>query len=588
MGSKRRWLKNVVVKWVLGICAISVGIAPLWAAAGEVPASSRSRMNAMAAEVMADPEQATKLYAEYEWQYIYKRRNSLALWQESFASIPDVPMWSQFKELIGYQRSCESKVKSIWALVKNYGDLLKEKDSTLVQIQQQQRAIQDLINEKDSSTGQCRSDVQKHYIGASVALLTRADRQLQGPQKGQLQLPLETHFAYLTFSWLFRNKIAPVVDERAFQTRSPHSTLGTFECTSESFSVTVLSNPLNLGATVIHEFQHLLGDKLSYLNVRLPADGDDPIGIPHGMALWQLKHENFRQFLVLDESLASLRAAWMQKKFHTIEWKTPQSPENIKDLTLFRKDGYLEKLLGFLNSKQNRSEGIRNLSEGLGDFNDVASLHLGGSNNRSVVAFRRQFLSEVFKIYFQNTPTETELKLLDPQLLGDSLLNNSVGPGEQVFLQSLFTFGLDAPIPSQWGHTALSKQEFRQRYSDPRSHVFWIQYKMAAADGSLYPPMLIEFRQVLAMLASLTAPLFERESVICTELQKVVSSPNNSIASYLGIKKSQMGEPVPDGSATNPGDEGVRPGDEGVRPGDEGVRPGDSAVRPCLELGTVL
>ncbi len=263
--------------------------------------------------------------------------------------------WSQAVDLVYYQMPPYRRLIAEF----DGSDLT---DSRRQELQRELRKVGDGFVKRlqeiylDPNEKPCFSIVAKTYLIESIStLLIRNVRN----QRSHSQDVFSGHeMAVLSLFLLnaFSDKIhvlTPEVRNRSicpFQKRinvsdhEQYAILAGYNCETAEIYFDPFQSPLNLAAIFIHEVDHLLRDKLGPVN----------------------SSEDLTQYILLDETLAALSAAYYQKAMSTFshgEFLDSQSNQRIQsesaNLALFRGNGIFSRLFDMLSA----NSGAKNLSE---------------------------------------------------------------------------------------------------------------------------------------------------------------------------------------------------------------------------------
>ncbi|MGE0529397.1 MAG: hypothetical protein AB7G93_12900 [Bdellovibrionales bacterium] len=486
----------------------------------------------------------------------------VVLWNRIFAAPPG-PVEPHFiSRLLGVAPNCslpaqiESQVLAYRQLIvsaaspgeiKNYGKALEN----------QARA---LAAQPSSS---CRDLALATYGAASVALLTDIwmDQGYRYYYEGASDVP----HLHVDSAWVFfaiGAARAQIINYNTMPSRSAQAQrrmVGYYDCGNTKIGVDPAQTPLNLGASIVHEFTHFFLDKNSALNSPSHA----------------FPQSHFLQLIILDETIASLHAGALQRRFAQKYLRGNLTPERIGDLSFFSSAGPLAHYDEFDSNQTAIAQqkwGIYRFSGAIHPlFDDRLRMNLcpdlspGAEANtyqlcpdptapRDPPSFRDDLYQRVARIYF----------------------NRQLNPGE---LWGLSPQGLDQTIPGFW----------RVQPPLPRTpdiEAFFLPFRgLALPDGVHLRGerfSLPEAYHVLSVLSAGGAPInlmpsakiallglaawFGPESRLCSQFKNAVRG--GQLQDYIGTKLDPSG----------------KSGDNGVMPGDNGVMPAGS-IRPCLEIG---
>jgi hypothetical protein len=305
--------------------------------------------------------------------------------------------------------------------------------------------------------------------------------------------------------------------------------LGGYECMSSRIHVDPTLRPFNLGASLIHEMDHLFRDKAS--PAYDPAKRDALFSAP--LISFLNANKRWKGMAAADETFASVLASLYQRLLSAIpaRFGDPGAYQVPADLLFFRKDGNMEALLSALGLETPEAFLARALAQ---DFRNPPP----GSVWQLVRREWDAIWGQVKGTFFQPPPAA-----------GDPSFEILDAPG---FTTSLL-----------WQSTYLRRMPWE--FYDERARE-WKPFSLDETQASsartralLEPQLYIPF----AIHAKVAAP-----SAMCQAYQEAVA--RGELEGYLGARLRVL-----------PGEGGVKPGGV-VKPGEGGVKPGEGGVKPTL------
>ncbi|MES2856798.1 MAG: hypothetical protein V4692_13080, partial [Bdellovibrionota bacterium] len=265
------------------------------------------------------PSQIDFLYGE---QPAFK-----TVWKSAFNGKPAPLNDSNLAQQFVSKPECEKPVVDLVQNIFRYRSLLRSSSSTTATVAQAGLSIQKKIETIVSKPGACQGDLVNAYIGSSVYLLTRSWNPKRD-SNGTKIYPKTGAWTYFVIAALKHGIIQPLA-QRALYGRSAR-VLGSYNCSTATISVDPVQRPLNLAATIIHEITHLFIDRVT--SVEVP-----------GVQSWESPF--MQEFLIVEESVASLHAGYMQREFNVNVVAQNLKNSDFGDLTMYERGGPLEKVI---------------------------------------------------------------------------------------------------------------------------------------------------------------------------------------------------------------------------------------------------
>jgi hypothetical protein len=380
-----------------------------------------------------------------------------------------------------------------------------------------------------------------------------------------------------------------------------------YDCAERKILIDPYLPPLNLGATFVHELDHMFRDRVqvgetasNQIYVELLAARAALDAYSSGQTVAAVvdpldAHLSLK--LAMDETLASAVSAYYQRHmewFHDDKksiaiWLTGRTNHPlpfvlVDDLTLFRNDrkGPINEIWNLYS--QVKSPEVINGEINLGPAGFLTITFLRGDPffqpiDKSLVPMPEvhEIYQTIYRGYFNGASmSAADLALLDP-----SNQDSNRDPLTKWLKANRVDHSSDmnstAPI---------------------RPDVDWIKV-VASKDydtgGFLSANPVARISLNLEVLFrgmdSVFSQLFDSDTLSPYCSQYLEGLKNGELNSYVGNSLSSGFKPGETG--VKPGETGVKPGETGVKPGETGVKPGETGVkpelfRPCLNIGPEL
>jgi hypothetical protein len=454
-------------------------------------------------------------------------------WKKTFATSPKAIGSETITQLLGVPADCPSPSLIVGEVIR-YRDLLYSSHSETRPNEVGEQLMTEIAKIAAEAPSVCRDATLSAYAAASVALLTRfwdAPKTLAGVQA---QLPIEA-------SWVFATIAATRAHILEFSDSLPAHVTGTYNCVRTKILVDPKQRPLNLAATVVHEFSHYFLDKNSVAN--LPTAPQSHI-----------KPEMLNWFIVLDEALASLNAGYMQRLF--AERALHYAPTGNGDLSFYAQSGPLTHIESKIPAAAYSALGTLDtfsqfeLTAQLTFFHmQLQNVELSsdgkvtispyGFGSKDLDRYRVDLFDRIAKVYYGRSLNEKEVHALNPSVLTAAFPETKRVTRFMPFFFTPFELFGETGNPLVLGDDILDLNE-----------------KIVAHNIDLLPAAK------MALLGFTSA--FKRKSDLCASFESAVN--DGLLRDYLGTRLPDVIERV-------------------TRPGSEGVRPGSSAVRACVQIG---
>ena len=378
-----------------------------------------------------------------------------------------------------------------------------------------------------------------------------------------------------------------------------------YDCVERKILIDPYLPPLNLGATFVHELDHMFRDRVQvdetglnklYVDLSAAQKALNAIyGAPDTVIDPLDAHLSLK--LAMDETLASTVSAYYQRHmewFHDYKtdittWLTGRTNHPlpfvlVDDLTLFRNDhkGPINEIWSLYS--QVKSPTITNGEINLGPEGFLTLTFLRGDpfyqpTDKSLVPMPevQEIYQTIYRGYFNGASmSAADLALLDP-----SNQDSNRDPLSKWLKANRVDRSLDM-----------------QSTAPVRPDVDWIKV-VASKDyetgGFTSSNAVIRISLNLEVLFqgmdSAFSQLFDSDTLSPYCSQYLDGLKNGELNSYVGNSLSSGFKPGETG--VKPGETGVKPGETGVKPGETGVKPGETGVkpelfRPCLNIGPEL
>ena len=512
---------------------------------------------------------------------------------------------------------CKPIQRSVVVQVIAYGR--KAFDSDKSGSEKQAQATLNLLHQLEDSGNSCFDSVARTYLAATLHLLDPSNSnnganfnnpRIDGrPQASNLQLTLlgaalVNHHradgsAVIQFLTPRRRTqgMTPVWDQKTGGGKDYLVSAG-YDCTAQGILIDPYLMPLDLGATFVHEMDHLFRDRVSFVGYDFGglafhiAEAQALLdGVDIKKAFDNVLQDHISLHIAMDETLASVVSAFFQRHmqwFHDYKpallpglqfWhnEKPLPFRLSADLTLFRdgNDSPMNEIWSLLEKANPKRLGTE-VNPTAGFFLSQTFLRKGLTPSSNTPDLTNAPLADIRKIYqtihqgyFGGASIDdSDFPLLDPSVHG--------------FYEDPFSFWLDHYL------VAISDDN---AWTIPAKNNFWItEVPRNEYFGSIGP----NENAVVHIIYDLD-PYFQGLDFAFKQLFGT-DQPSPYCAQYLqGLEDGELSSYVGNGlsSGFKPGAGGVKPGAGGVKPGAGGVKPGAGGVkpeliRPCLNIGRQL
>jgi hypothetical protein len=514
------------------------------------------------ATVVSNVHAAVFSYGEVE---VEADEKSMSLWGTTFSALPGPLNDVEVLKLLGPSPECPGVV-TIAKQLQQYRELLMSSQSQLAVVQKYSQGFVDeirVIMTKNHEKS-CRDALVNTYIAGSVYLLTQSWRVIGSPKIDGLHfIPEAAGWTYLTIAALRKGMIklkTPVLTQASSLKNSSGkkdkaSVLGTYDCDKAVIEIDPMQPPLNLAATLIHEYTHFFIDKYSSFNNL------------------EFKKENFREFLILEEAIAALHSGHLQREFADQVLAKQLDPKKIGDLSFFSTSGPMVKigdqvsrLSGTVNSYTFESLVTATffIKDNIYIEEDDSNVPMIKGGSRAIEQFRNELFSRISLSYFGRTLQTKELHKLAPKSLNLIFSGKELGGGFELAISPDLFFTNYARVlrPIRW---TAEIGELKRNITDIGI------FKITQSNKSMYYDM----EPVMQMILALGLEPVKNKGQLCQIFEDATTS--GSLNDYVGVS-----------NINRPGVDGVRPGVDGVRPEMSNTKPSSSSVRTCVLIGDQL
>ncbi|MEQ1877995.1 MAG: hypothetical protein ABL958_15235 [Bdellovibrionia bacterium] len=461
---------------------------------------------------------------------------------------PHVHLINYFREAAPKQ--CHQPMKDIIELTNSYRtrfgmNLLSLTESTGDKIIEKLRT-----SYAQNGTEGCFEAVSLAYAVASVAMFEPMSMPIAS-YKRQENDPVATNAAYSYIAIYLANSgrvkiIDPALRDgkscmwRALSAdKKTYKVGGAYDCMSRTIFLDPFQRPLNMGAVILHEIDHLFRDAAYDLS-RFPGD--------------------LTEYLLIDETLAIARAAYLQMHYRDNPGRSGlYLIEPREDLSLYKRGGSFEGIYTSLRAK-------------------------------GPVTMDR--------FYRESLLPKPGVGLYPPQQMLTykvyGVVNETYFPGRQLttdFLSALPNFSSDLMTPLNLLGNRLSgfvapNDQLQNRTGDPEWYIGTVRNGEPDSNS-----ILRAISWLSRTMATPSKTCFQFNNEVRTT--PYLGNQNSQELCESALHPGETG--VRPESGVRPGETGVRPEgnirpEVGVRPdakprwGESGVRPGETGVRPCLRL----
>ncbi len=479
---------------------------------------------------------------------------SLYAWGKNFSGVPG-PIINE-DNLPAYVASAYdcNQVKVVVNGLSLYRKMLIDKKSTSAQVHDFSMRLQTTVQNLSLAQPQCAQAIKATYAIGSIYILAQGwNVQVDSKDANLQETPVSA-------TWVFAT--AAAIDSGIMKfdgVASDHRAriLGTYECGPSAIVIDTDQPPLNLGATLIHEFSHFFFDKYSVFN-----------------GLGEYRSDNFRLLLLLEEAIASVHAGFLQRSFARKVLAPQLDPDVMGDLTFFAPAGPIAQISNKISDRPNfyaiypAEDFIRAAFFASSDWVDENGQSLFKGGVKALAQYRIDLLNRISKSYFGKDLTSKDIDDLSPEKLKGLFTTVDVGGGwaYDISVEMYFTPYTKIIWPLRWGPSNLLTPP------KPKAMGYYILH-------TLMGKLAVDFTSAIQMGLAITNPKAKAKQRLCRDFEAAAQGPG--LQDYIG----QFNKPGSEG--VRPGSEGVRPGSEGVRPGSEGVRP-TALVRACVSIGDKL
>ena len=496
--------------------------------------------------------------------------------------IPDLK--ANLDSLIQYDHAaCGDLVRQEVQLINEYG--IEAAGSQRSEAKDASHRIHVLFKQaKDTPNRPCLETAFRIYAVGSVFLLDPSNYNVPKVMIGQGVTSTSTFSAmdgsvqvsalsnlpltYLTAALANRNKFsffAEPVETSPVNGDKPREILGAYDCSNSTLYLDPWLPPLDLGATLLHELDHLFLDK-KFSKEALQAEFANADG-----------KINWRAYVLEDEFAAITHSAIAQREMYVLprkywQWTLWGSPYTFQwsklpyqldaDLRLFSRDGAIASLeLMFEPGSDTETllalATARNV-EMTGKYTGLQFSKIGSTDPDVLGRFDKaaaRIIDIVNAPYFGNSPlTDSDRSLLKADRHGLEL----------------------TPLPA-WiqAHDLSVSPLIGDSTAKTGSLVFTGPTNYFTSDNK--PITRIEFSGMDALLSGIDEVItsMDRPTDVCKLYLDAISL--GELDQYIGTQ-IQLDSAPDDGA--NPGAAGARPGAAGARPGAAGARPGAAGARP--------
>jgi|GEM_PF-4058991 len=454
-------------------------------------------------------------------------------WKKTFATSPKTIGPETITQLLGVPADCPRASQVVREVIQ-YRDVLYSSHSETRPNEMSEQLMTEIAKISAEAPSVCRDATLSAYAAASVALLTRfwdAPKTIAGVQA---RLPIET-------SWVFATIAAARTHILELSESLPTHVTGTYNCVRTKILVDPKQRPLNLAATVVHEFSHYFLDKNSVVN--LPT-------APRS----HIKPEMLNWFIILDEALASLNAGFMQRLFAAEALH--YAPSGNSDLSFYAQSGPLTHIESKIPASAYLTLGPLDTFSKFELTAQLTFFHMqlqnvqvssdgkvtsapSGFGSKDLDRYRVELFDRIAKVYYGRSLNEKEAHALNPAILTAAFPETKRVSRFMPFFFTPFELFGETGNPLVRGDDILDLNE-----------------KILSGNVDLLPAAKMA-------LLGFTSD-FNKKSDLCSSFESAVN--DGLLRDYLGTRLPDVIERV-------------------TRPGSEGVRPGSSAIRACVQIG---
>ena len=528
-----------------------------------------------------------------------------SLWSKYFPGSPVVPdLKHNFDRLIDYDQSaCGNIVHTEVQAINDYGVaavLSKNGDA-----KKAYRAIQTLIKTADPN---CAETTLKVYAVGAIFLL---DDQNYNPRKGSSigsngainvtgigpnpPSPSQTlayhnlELTYLVAALANLGKLHFLAGAVTFAQSGNRSMLGGYDCANSAIYLDPSLPPMDLGATFLHELDHLFLDKqisVQALEKYYPS---------------ATKGIDWRAYVLDDELVAILHGALIQKQMSNLVRNFTEVNLGLFDFTIPHRAYQLTNDLDLTSKKgilSSMDDAINFLPVGV-----LLEMMTGQNQAFEKLGVVTTNVKSDSSGYLWHRFDDTNLKVLDlingPYFTTNALSEdeldtlNPMGHGEEIV--PLVTWqrsvGLTVKLLADNKNPPSAQMAGAYGLEDPAHGSFALKGEtdLFMSDGPVTQIVIQNVDRLVSRIDDILS-LTAAPSQVCSLYLDAVS--RGDLQGYIGTEipldalfQGGTGT-LPGAGGMRPGAGGMRPGAGGMRPGAGGMRPGVGGLRPCLSLKT--
>ncbi len=475
------------------------------------------------------------------------------IWKKVFAGEPEPLSDANLALQMTKVPRCLAETKILANQLLRYRELLRSKATSIKMVSDAGSELETRILKAVRKKDSCLPDILATYVGTSVYLLGQNWRPTV-KKNGDIVYPDTAAWAYMAVAAIRQGVIRV---QRNFDDEAPLKVLGTFNCSKTQITIDVVQRPLNLAATVIHEFTHLLIDSgpLNSSEVSL--------------------RESIKLLVAVEESVASLHAGYLQREFSNKVLSPQLRNKEFGDLNMFARSGPLDTLAKATDTRNGTH------SYKFEEFLFQVLSHIRGDQpSRNSVADRMRTFSlklfdRVSNGYFGSSFASL-VRQSPGQVVVDGDFSNTDHPKKWTYdfpedgysdysdlIRSGKTTFRRPAHPLAFGMIQ-KKQGARELWHDLRSamELIWMIEEIKRPDGRANP------------LVDSYLPTY------CETFES--QATKGELNQYVGLNTNRSGT-----DGVKPGTDGVKPGTDGVKPGTDGVKP-SKGVRTCVSIGDAV